>query len=178
MRADLQGLEIGAREFRHWSGMKFNSIFFAPILPKFSLSLFKKLAWLPIIALSCWLVAQMFVEDQILAIALHLFLAIELIVWEFWRLYRSYKYRNLGKLILEVIAYNNIIYGIDINDRIEEAGNPDVQLQEREKVLAALQLTREDLVRALRTERILRENAKFMRMNPHLFTSNLTALTA
>ncbi|PSB03978.1 hypothetical protein [Merismopedia glauca] len=177
MRSDLQGLEIGKREFRHWTGLGFDAIFSPPILPKFCPQLLKKLLLLPLIALSGWILAQIFVRDQLLAIALHLFLAVELIVWEFWRLYRSYKYRSLGKLMGEVVSYNNIIQAIDLNDRIEEAGNPHVKLEEREKVLAALQLTREDLIRALKTERILRENAKFMRINPHLFASNLTALT-
>jgi hypothetical protein len=178
MRPDLQGLEIGSREFRHWTGLRFDAIFLPPILPKFSREIGKKMLLLPLIAASGWMVAQIFVAEQILAIALHLFLAVELIVWEFWRLYQSYKYRSLGKLMAEVVSYNNIIQAIDLNDQIEEAGNPHVKLEEREKVLAALRLTREDLIRALKTERILRENAKFMRTNPQLFASNLTALTA
>jgi hypothetical protein len=178
MQPDLQGLEIGTREFRHWTGLRFDAIFIAPVLPKFCIQLAKKLLLWPLIGLSCWILAQIFLTEQILVIALHFFFAVELIVWEFWRLYRSYKYRSLAKLMAEVVAYNNMIYAIDLNDQIEEAGNPDVKLEERDKVLAALQLTREDLVRALRTERILRENAKFMQTNPQLFASNLTALTA
>jgi hypothetical protein len=178
MQPDLQGLEIGTREFRHWTGLRFDAIFIAPFLPKFGIQIVKRLLLWPLIALSCGIIVQIFVTEQILAIALHFFLAVELIVWEFWRLYRSYKYRSLGKLMAEVVAYNNMIYAIHLNDQIEEAGNPDVKLEERDKVLAALQLTREDLIRALRTERILRENAKFMQTNPHLFASNLTALTA
>jgi hypothetical protein len=37
---------------------------------------------------------------------------------------------------------------------------------------------KEDIIRALKIERILRENAKFIKLNTQLFESNLMALTA
>ncbi|MFO0140865.1 MAG: hypothetical protein ACK513_05545, partial [Aphanizomenon sp.] len=51
-------------------------------------------------------------------------------------------------------------------------------IQEREKVLEALELTRNDLIRALKTERILRENKHFIITNSNLFTNNLAALAS
>ena len=51
-------------------------------------------------------------------------------------------------------------------------------IREREKVIAALKLTRNDLIRALKTERILRENQNFILRNTELFTNNLATLTA
>ncbi|MGA9383055.1 MAG: hypothetical protein WBV73_30200, partial [Phormidium sp.] len=65
-----------------------------------------------------------------------------------------------------------------INDQIEAAGNPGVKLKDRERVIEALRLTREDIVRALKTEKILRENQEFINLNPDLFANNLKALTA
>jgi len=61
--------------------------------------------------------------------------------------------------------------------QLEEAGNLSVKLKDRERIIEALKLTREDLCRALRTERILRENKKFIDHNPALFENNLIALT-
>lgn len=46
---------------------------------------------------------------------------------------------------------------------------------DREKVIDALQLTREDIVRAIKTERILRENPNF---RPEEFSNNISALKA
>lgn len=85
---------------------------------------------------------------------------------------------SLKILLNDVDRYNAVIKAIDINDQIEAAGNPGVTLKERQKVLEALKLTRDDLIRALKTERILRENKKFIVSKSELFADNLATLTA
>lgn len=85
---------------------------------------------------------------------------------------------SLQVLLHDVDRYNSIIKAIDINDQIEDAGNPEVSIQQRQKVIAALQLTRADLVRALKTEKILRENRNFILRNTELFVNNLATLTS
>jgi hypothetical protein len=85
---------------------------------------------------------------------------------------------SLQILLNDVERYNTVIRAIHINDQIEEAGNPEVLIKERESVLAALNLTKADLVRALKTERILRENKSFILSNTELFVNNLATLTA
>jgi hypothetical protein len=85
---------------------------------------------------------------------------------------------SLEILLNDVDRYNSVIKAIDINDQIEEAGNPEVTLKEREKVLDALKLTRNDLIRALKTERVLRENKNFIIKNTDLFANNLPTLSA
>lgn len=85
---------------------------------------------------------------------------------------------SLKVLLADVERYNNVIKAIFINDQIEAAGNPEVAIKERKKVLEALQLTRSDLIRALKTERVLRENKKFILRNTELFDRNLPALSA
>jgi len=85
---------------------------------------------------------------------------------------------SLEILLNDVDRYNAVIKAIHINDQIEDAGNTGVSIKEREKVIDALKLTRADLIRALRTERILRENKNFILGNTELFTNNLATLTA
>ncbi len=85
---------------------------------------------------------------------------------------------SLQILLHDVDRYNAVIKAIDINDQIEAAGNPGVSIKERERVIEALQLTKTDLVRALKTERILRENKNFILRNTELFDNNLATLTA
>nr|WP_230967324.1 hypothetical protein [Nostoc commune] len=85
---------------------------------------------------------------------------------------------SLQILLTDVERYNTVIRAIDINDQIEEAGNPEVLIKERESVLEALKLTKSDLVRALKTEKILRENKSFILSNTELFVNNLATLTA
>jgi hypothetical protein len=85
---------------------------------------------------------------------------------------------SLRILLSDVERYNNVIKAININDQIEAAGNTDVSIRERKKVLDALKLTRTDLIRALKTERILRENKNFIISNTELFANNLPTLSA
>ncbi|MBD2726986.1 hypothetical protein H6G96_11765 [Nostoc sp. FACHB-892] len=85
---------------------------------------------------------------------------------------------SLQILLSDVERYNTVIRAIDINDQIEEAGNPEVLIKERASVIEALKLTKSDLVRALKTERILRENKSFILSNTELFVNNLATLTA
>lgn len=85
---------------------------------------------------------------------------------------------SLKILLNDVERYNAVIKAIDINDQIEAAGNSGVSLNERKKVIEALKLTRNDLIRALKTERILRENKKFIVSKLELFADNLATLTA
>ncbi len=80
-------------------------------------------------------------------------------------------------LLNDIDRYNALIRVIDINDQIEAAGNQEVALKDRDKVVSALKIARIDLVKALKTEKILRENKKFIINNSDLFTENLTNLT-
>ncbi|NEO29889.1 MAG: hypothetical protein F6K36_05440 [Symploca sp. SIO3C6] len=88
------------------------------------------------------------------------------------------KFKSVRRLVREVDSYNAVIKAVDINDQLEEAGNKGVGLSNRERVIQALGVMKVDLVRALKTERILRENKMFITKHPQLFTTNLTALTA
>ncbi|MEA5594401.1 hypothetical protein [Rivularia sp. UHCC 0363] len=83
---------------------------------------------------------------------------------------------SLNTLLHEVDRFNAVVKAININDRIEEAGN-QVTIKERKRVIEALKYTRADLVRALKTERILRENNNFIVNNSELLANNLATLT-
>ncbi|MEH2315306.1 MAG: hypothetical protein V7K35_28740 [Nostoc sp.] len=104
------------------------------------------------------------------------------ILYLIWRRKSKFVKLNMTKslqiLLTDVERYNSVIRAIDINDQIEEAGNPEVLIKERENVVAALKLTKADLVRALKTEKILRENKSFILSNTELFVNNLATLTA
>jgi hypothetical protein len=94
----------------------------------------------------------------------------------FWR--RKTCPKSLTKLLDEVDEYHEVIQAIDINDQLDTAGNTQSNINDRDKVIGALQLIREDLVRALKTERILRDNKKLLANNQDLFVNNLANLQA
>ncbi|MBD6619093.1 hypothetical protein FNW02_25535 [Komarekiella sp. 'clone 1'] len=85
---------------------------------------------------------------------------------------------GLTILLDEVDKYHTLIEAIDVNDQLAASGNSQSSINDRSKVTAALQLIREDLVRALKTERILRDNKKLLANNQELFVNNLASLQA
>nr|WP_275974104.1 hypothetical protein [Argonema galeatum] len=95
-----------------------------------------------------------------------------------WFWLRSNSPKLLVNLLDDVDRYHAVLQAIDISDRLETAGSSGGALTDRTQVIAALQLTREDLIRALMSERILRENKNLIAANPELFTNNLRALEA
>lgn len=95
-----------------------------------------------------------------------------------WFWLRSNSPKLLVNLLDDVDRYHAVLQAIDISDRLETAGSSGGVLTDRTQVIAALQLTREDLIRALMSERILRENKNLIAANPELFTNNLRALEA
>lgn len=78
------------------------------------------------------------------------------------------------RLFMEVDKCNKTIRDIDVFDQLQDAGNP-IKLESRESVVAALRMTRNDIVRALKTERILREHPDF---HPDHFDIDLNAFEA
>ena len=95
-----------------------------------------------------------------------------------WFLSQKNRSKLLVNLLDEVDKYHAVVNAIHINDQLEAAGTPGTSLSDRAKVIEGLQLTRDDLVRALKTERILRENKQVISTNPELFANNLRTLQA
>lgn len=82
----------------------------------------------------------------------------------------------LAALLEEIAKYNHIteelVYNINVIDQLEDVGET-VSIRDRDKVLGAFRTMRDDLVRALKVERILRENPRF---KPELFSVNFAPL--
>jgi hypothetical protein len=178
MQTDLQGLEITKGELKHCSGVSIDAVFRPPTLQKFSSEIIKTFLIIGLIGFSCWILIQGFPEQLLVLITLHGLAAISLLVNDFKKINFSKKNRNLVRIFEDITRYNSLIKAIDINDQIEAVGNSGVRLKNREQVIQALRLTREDIIRALKTERILRENENFIKLNSQLFENNLMALTA
>ena len=178
MRQDLQGLEITPGELKHLSGVSVNAVFKPASPRKFLSEIVKTIGLIGILSVSCIFLFQVFPNGRIFLMVVHLFLAAWLVIDDGIKIYLTQKHRHLISLMEDVDRYNAVIQSIDINDQIEAAGNPGVRLQQRERVIQALELTREDLIRALKTEKILRKNEHFIKLNPELFANNLNALAA
>jgi hypothetical protein len=178
MRDDIQRLEISVGELKHLSGTKPDRVYRPATATKFAREGLKTLGLILLVLISCFLLVAIFPRVDLFWFTIHLMAIAGLIFEDAWKIRSSHQNKYLINLFDNVDRYNGIIKAIEINDKIEDAGNPQVKIGDRTKVIQALQLIREDLVRALKTEKILRENKKFVATNSELFATNLKTLSA
>jgi hypothetical protein len=99
--------------------------------------------------------------------------------WNFFAWIKAKKMTCLSHLLDEVDKYNQVIFAVDICDRLKSVGNQSANLNHREDILQALELTRDSLICGLTTEKILREHHSFLSDRRTLFANieqNLIAL--
>ncbi len=202
MRDDLKGLAITQKELQKLTNLPVRDeliVIFQPL--KLSIKQFLKRVKGPegataifvglSIILSCYIVFDLVIKMFAQWVPLPSWLALiqlcfiggavtQLLFYIIWKRRIATVKNNLtyslNTLLHEVDRFNAVVKAININDRIEEAGN-QVTIKERKRVIEALKYTRADLVRALKTERILRENNNFIVNNSELLANNLATLT-
>lgn len=200
IQADLDGLRIPEKELEDLSGIAlsdgFVGNFYRPATLRdgkklFALLLHELLIFCVTLVVSlpvALLVNQHKVDVisdaalflRVLQITLGLSLAIT-VAWNVYQWVKTKPLVTLAGLLDEVEKYHEVIQALDIIDRLTAAGNLQANLINRQDAIEALQITRESLVCALKTERILRENQKFIGRRYELFAnieSNLAALMA
>jgi hypothetical protein len=186
VRPDLQGLEISKGELKHLSGVDTDDLFRPASLQNaqtrfsfFLQELFIGLAITPIAVgfLYTFIIGPLIGVSVPAAIACLVLTPVATVIIRWFWLKRNSPHTLLS-LLDEVDRYHAVIKAIDISDQIQDAGSAETAIRDRTTALEALQLTRADLIRALRTERILRENKDFLATNPEMFVTNLTALSA
>ncbi len=178
MRADIQGLEITVGELKRLSGAGPDRVYRPASATKFAREALKTVGLIVLVLISCGLLVAIFPRAYLFWFALHLAYIAGLIFEDAWKIWCSSQNKHLINLFDDVDRYNGIVKAIEINDKIEDAGNAEVKIGDRPKVIQALQLIRDDLVRALKTERILRVNKKFVATNSELFANNLITLNS
>ncbi|MBD1216744.1 hypothetical protein RI030_11030 [Aphanizomenon flos-aquae NRERC-008] len=193
MRDDLQGLDISHDQLKNATNLPVNNklIIITNIIQQFIRKSLKKAQQTekPTVIFAG---LTIFVCTYLFLVKIPFWISIIFVLWVcgttqtllylLWKGKNKFLNRNMTNslriLLNDVERYNSVIKAIDINDQIEDVGNLGVGIQEREKVLEALELTRNDLIRALKTERILRENKHFIITNSNLFTNNLATLAS
>ncbi|MBW4522000.1 MAG: gustatory receptor family protein [Scytolyngbya sp. HA4215-MV1] len=101
-----------------------------------------------------------------------------LLLWNIYMGWRGKRFKGLMHLLDEIDRYHQVLAAIDLLDQLE-AVDSQVNLANRQDALAALSLTRNSLVSALMTEKILRESRGLLARRHDLVTNienNLSAL--
>lgn len=91
-----------------------------------------------------------------------------------WQRFRSL--RTLANLLDEVDKHNEIIEAVNIIDELGAIQNSTIQIIDRSEILQALTATRETLINALMTEKVLRKHQRFMARRQELFANIETNL--
>ncbi|MBH8573331.1 hypothetical protein I8752_09960 [Nostocaceae cyanobacterium CENA369] len=186
MQPDLIGLEISKGELRRLTGFDPDDVF-RPSMMKdrekrigfFINEMLVALALTPIIVglIYAFLILPIIGSSIKLGILLLILVPIAVTIGRvLWR--RITFPKALTILLDEVDKYHTVVQAIDINDQLATSGNSQSSINDREKVITALQLIRENLVLALKSERILRDNKKLLANNQELFVNNLANLQA
>ena len=200
IQADLDELRIPEKELEDLSGIALSdglaADFYRPATLRDSKKLFSFLlnellifcvtlvVALPIALLASKQQVGSFSDTEIFVRVLQITLGLSLAITFAWNVYKWVKAKplqTLAGLLDEVEKYHEVIKALDIIDRLTAAGNLQANVINRGDAIEALQITRESLVCALRTERILRENKDFIGRRYELFAnieSNLAALMA
>lgn len=101
-------------------------------------------------------------------------LVLALLLFAGWNLYmwsQTKPLKTLAHLLDEVDKHNEIIAAVDLIDQLAAVGHAPVQVLDRDEVLKALTATRESLLSALLTEKILRQHQRLIARRQELFTS-------
>ncbi|MEG4113417.1 MULTISPECIES: hypothetical protein [unclassified Microcoleus] len=200
IEADLEQLKISEKELEDLSGIAlsdgFAADFYRPAALRDGKKLFSLLVnellifcvtlvvSLPVALLANKHNVGLFSDSEIFVRVLQITLGLSLAITVAWNVYKWVKAKplaTLAGLLDEVEKYHEVIQALDIIDRLTDAGNLQANLINRGDAIEALKITRESLVCALKTERILRENQQFIGRRYELFAnieSNLAALMA
>ncbi|MEG3917582.1 hypothetical protein QUA07_00375 [Microcoleus sp. T3_A4] len=200
IQADLEQLKISEKELEDLSGIAlsdgFAADFYRPAALRDGKKLFSLLVnellifcvtlvvSLPVALLANKHYVGLFSDSEIFVRVVQLTLGLSLAITVAWNIYKWVKGKplaTLAGLLDEVEKYHEVIQALDIIDRLTAAGNLQANLINRGDAIEALKITRESLVCALKTERILRENQQFIGRRYELFAnieSNLAALMA
>jgi len=82
------------------------------------------------------------------------------------------------RLYEEVERFNKLVRALNVSDEIDAAGVQGAKIQDRETLLKSMAIARGDLIRALKIERVMRENADVSGIEFQAFNVDLTQIAA
>lgn len=103
-------------------------------------------------------------------------LGVGAIAWHSYQWHRCKILGTLAHLLDEVDRHNDIIQALRVMDQLEAAQSRSPGLPQRPEIIQALQATRQSLLSALVTEKILRHHRSLVNRRQELFTAIETNL--
>jgi hypothetical protein len=190
MRRDLQRLRITPTDLAQWSGV----VFPAGQIAAGEGGRVRSLLGFVVAAFGVFFLAETVIRQPLLDIGLGLlplgFVVVRIlgdtVGWS-WTAGRvqyleldPVARESLDALTVEVEKFNLMVRSLHLNDQLQAVGNPGLAPHTRQRLITALKLLRQDLMKAIQTERILRENRAIVDQltlqQSDLFITNLPSL--
>ena len=102
---------------------------------------------------------------------------VAIVGWNVTMALKSKALKPLAHLLDEVDRYNEVVQAVAIVERLDAIGSSQAQMMDRQQVIEALTIARSSLVYGLMTERILRQNRRFLARRAELLMNIETNLT-
>lgn len=99
-----------------------------------------------------------------------------LVLWNLYLVLQGRNLRTLGHLIEQVEHHNEMVLAVRIIDELSAVNTEISSICDRDEILQALTATRESLIAALMTEKILRRHQRFIARRHELFAQIETNL--
>ncbi|MBE9142319.1 hypothetical protein [Planktothrix mougeotii] len=176
-QSDLEGLEITPGEIKHWSGINQKLLYRPATVKKLLGEGLKTFFILLLLLISYWVWSLIFPELSLILIIIYLIMGGLLILEDSVKLWNTLTRPQFVKLCHQVERYNAIVKALKIYDQLDAIAHPPGKLNNREAIIAALNLIRTELIKGLKIERTLKNYQKFIQQHSELFDPNFTALT-
>ncbi|MDY7022323.1 MAG: hypothetical protein SWJ54_13350 [Cyanobacteriota bacterium] len=176
MQSELQGLEITKGEIKYLSGLGIDQVYRPATWKKFVKEGCKTLIIFILILISYSVLSVVFQQHHPFLILIHVVVALGSLIDDLYKIFLTVRNPDLLKIFDKVSRYNSIVNIIILHDQLEEAGNSEVKIYQREQVISALNFIRADLVRALKTAKIIRKNHQLIIENLELQETDLSLL--
>lgn len=192
MQPDLEDLKITSRELDKLTGLDISDAFMGravrPSLFRHPKRLFSflvtELLTLGLLLILCLPVALVLARSvggnldrtwQFLLVAVVVAIGL-FVLWNGYIWQQGQSLKTLAHLLDQVDQYNEMLEAVHILDELGTVKHSGVELGDREEVLLALSATRESLICALMTEKILRRHKRFIARRQELFAQIETNL--
>ncbi|NER83240.1 MAG: hypothetical protein F6K42_27545 [Leptolyngbya sp. SIO1D8] len=191
MNADLEALRITKPQLEQLTGLDISSVFMGGVVRPSTFRSARRL--LSLLVTECSVLGVIFIiclglglvivrswsdfaNVAVLLISVAGITVAIAIAWNFYQWIRYQTLISLARLLDEVDRHNDIVQAVQVMDELETVQAASLKLPNRADVMMALQATRESLVSALMTERVLRRHRRFIQRRQALFSNIETNL--
>jgi len=147
---DLEELEITPGELKHWSGINKNFLYRPATAKKIIGEGLKTLSIAGLLLISYGIWSLIFPELSLILIIIYLIIIILLILEDMIKIWLTLTRPECVQLFNQIDRYNTIVKALNIYEQLEATEHPQAILENRDTIIQALKLIRNELIKGLK----------------------------